>query len=85
MSTSDAPFYEKYLFIPLEEPIGRKGAIVLINQLYEALASPVATIDEILAGPDRKLAIRVTYRMDGIDPDEALDDLTATLNGGDRP
>lgn len=62
--------YTKYLFIPVNEPVRFERMNLLINQLYEALASPVSTIDTVHAGVDRTLSIRITYRMDGDDPDE---------------
>jgi hypothetical protein len=68
------PHYTKYLFIPIEKPIELASVNVLVNQLYEALASPVSTIDIVHAGFDRTLSIRVTYRADGYDPDDDDDD-----------
>ncbi len=61
--------HEEYCFLPVDTLPPGNSPMTIMNQLSAAFNSPYVRLDIIDAGFDHRLSIRITYEVEGPDPE----------------
>lgn len=68
----------EYCFIPVDNLPPTDSWRSILNQLSAAFNSGFVALKVIEAGPDKRLSIRISYEVDGPDPEEESEDAIPT-------